>query len=322
MIRRPWITWIVSAMLTLPSCSESPEEMHPATLLAKSNYDTDNVIVVVIDGPRFSETWGHPERQYIPKMAEVLAPQGTFFENFNNEGHTRTVSGHSAITTGRYFFMANDGSEYPKEPSFFQYYLQHTKQPPDKAWIVSSKPKLNILADTRRLEWRGRYNPNYNCGKGGKKRPDAETLNQAMRILRDKEPHLMLLQFLGPDDRAHKDDWTGYLQSIQETDSLVFQLWQFLQTNEAYKDKTALLVTNDHGRHRTGHKDGFVSHGDNCRECGHISLLALGPDFERGKVVSGRHDLSDIAPTVAALIGFSFPEGDGSPIPDLLHAGP
>src|SRR5690606_40114481 len=98
MIRTPWITWIVSAMLTVASCSESPEEMHPATLLAKSNYDTENVIVVVIDGPRFSETWGHPERQYIPKMAEVLAPQGTFFENFKDRKSTRLNSSHVKIS--------------------------------------------------------------------------------------------------------------------------------------------------------------------------------------------------------------------------------
>src|SRR5690606_15067400 len=94
---------VLSAVMTaLPSCSEVPEEMYAATKLSDSLYETENAVIVVIDGPRFSETWGHPEKKYIPRMAGELAPRGTFFADFRNEGHTRTISGHAAITTGHY----------------------------------------------------------------------------------------------------------------------------------------------------------------------------------------------------------------------------
>src|SRR5690606_4339595 len=123
--------------------------------------------------------------------------------------------------TGKYQAMANDGSEFPQIPSLFQHYLQQTAQSPDNAVIVTSKLKLKVLADTRKLEWRGRYNPSTDCGKGNSNRPDRETLQQAIQALREKQPRLMLVQFLGPDANAHLNNREGYLRSLQETDSLV-----------------------------------------------------------------------------------------------------
>lgn len=275
-------------------------------------------MVVVIDGPRFSETWGHPEQKYIPLMAGELAPEGTFFSNFRNEGLTNTNPGHTAIVTGRNQYMRNDGSEYPQGPSFFQHYLQQTGQSPDKAFIITSKTKLKILADSRHRDWRGRFTPSYSCGKNNEDRSDQETLEETYKTLREKKPNLMLVQFLGPDKNGHENNWPGYLESIQETDILVAKLWRFIQQDAIYKDKTALLITNDHGRHSDGQRNGFISHGDDCESCRHISLLALGPDFDRGIIVSEHYDQTAIAPTIAQLLGFRFPSGEGNPIQPLL----
>ena len=116
---------------------------------AESLYRTQNVIVLIIDGPRFSETFGDSTCQYIPNLSKELAPQGVLFTNFRNNGTTNTNSGHTAITTGVYQNIKNNGSELPKYPSFFQYYLKEKKVSKEKAWIVSSKGKLNILANAR-----------------------------------------------------------------------------------------------------------------------------------------------------------------------------
>ena len=39
-----------------------------------------------------------------------------------------------------------------------------------------------------------------------------------------------------------------------------------------YKDKTTLIVSNDHGRHIDS-KGGFQNHGDDCAGCRHIEFL-------------------------------------------------
>ena len=118
--------------------------------LPEKTYLTKNVIVLVIDGPRYSETFGDTSYQYIPHLANDLAPQGVLFTNFRNNGKTNTNSGHAAITTGVYQNIKNNGTELPKYPSIFQYFLKEKKYPKEKAWIVASKGKLNILANARK----------------------------------------------------------------------------------------------------------------------------------------------------------------------------
>src|SRR5690606_15697972 len=99
-------------------------------------YLTQNVVVVVIDGPRFSETWGDPEHQLIPRLSGEMAAQGVINTNFRNEGPTYTLAGHTAITTGIYQQINNGGFKIPRRPSYLQRWLQKTGAPSKKAWIV------------------------------------------------------------------------------------------------------------------------------------------------------------------------------------------
>ena len=63
------------------------------------NLKTEHVIIVVIDGARYSETWGEPSHVYIP-LQSSLSSQGVLFENFTNSGVTSTIPGHTSIVTG------------------------------------------------------------------------------------------------------------------------------------------------------------------------------------------------------------------------------
>ena len=75
------------------------------------------VIILVIDGPRWTETWGEPNRANIPHEAKELAPQGVMFTNFQNDGPTYTNAGHTALVTGNYVKKINNsGKELPPRP--------------------------------------------------------------------------------------------------------------------------------------------------------------------------------------------------------------
>lgn len=64
-----------------------------------SIYLTQRVVIVVVDGPRYMETWGYKNRSLIPNRDE-LSKQGVLFTNFNNTGITLTNPGHTSIVTG------------------------------------------------------------------------------------------------------------------------------------------------------------------------------------------------------------------------------
>ncbi|WP_237144136.1 sulfatase-like hydrolase/transferase [Pontibacter pamirensis] len=305
----------IAALAVLMSCA-SPQ---PATKSLQSEpLRTENVIIVVIDGPRYSETWAATPG-LIPNMSGKLKGKGGFLQNFYNDAYTYTNSGHAAITTGVNQPIDNYGEELPANPSIFQYFLKQSGKPATAAWIVSSKDKLHILTDTQRPDWQGTYQPSFNggiSGPGSGYRMDSLTLEAAISILATHKPNLMLINFMEPDGYAHAGNSENYLRGISRTDRYVKELWDFVSRNSFYRKKTTLIITNDHGRHLDGVDGGWMEHGDNCEGCQKISLLALGPDFKKGREVEARYTLVDIAPTVAHLLGFKMDPAVLVPKPD------
>lgn len=284
----------------------------------KQGLKSENVIVLVIDGPRMSETWGDPQRKLIPNIANYFAENGVIYDHFRNSGGTYTLSGHTAITTGHYQDINNSGEENPEHHSLFQAFLKETGKPSDKAWIISSKEKLHVLANTKNKNWKNKYCPSYNCGENGENRDDNATLNKAKEILDQHHPNLTLIQFKEPDYSGHANDWDGYLRGIRNTDSLAMELWKFIESDPVYSGKTSLLITNDHGRHSKGWLDGFVSHGDNCDGCRNIMLVGIGPDFKKKAIVSTEGNQTDITTTVASMLQMKTFSAEGKVLEDLF----
>jgi hypothetical protein len=254
-------------------------------------------------------------------MALRLKPAGVFFSSFYNNGFTYTNSGHTALTTGISQPIDNFDAELPQQPSIFQRWRKATGKPATAAWLITSKDKLHILANTQNPEWKDQYQPSLNCGVSGPGsgyRADSLTLVAAKQILTEFKPNLVLINFMEPDGFAHAGNWENYLRGIARDDRYVGQLYDFLRRNKAYRNNTTVFITNDHGRHLDGIDSGFVDHGDDCEGCRHISLLATGPDFRRGLTLTEQHTLVDVPSTVAYLLGFPFEQGQGKVIESLF----
>ena len=284
-------------------------------------YRTQNIIIVVVDGPRWTETWGEPQRQHIPFRANTLSKEGAWCTNMRNKGATATNPGHSAITTGHYESIDNSGLQFPYNPSFMQRWLKLTGKPAEKAWIITSKDKLHVLADCLNGEWQGKYKPSMDCGVNGYGtgyRDDSVTFAHAMSILKTHHPHIAVINFKEPDASGHAANWDNYIAGIKKTDEYCKKIWEFIKNDKIYKGTTTLFITNDHGRHKNGHADGFVSHGDGCEGCKHIEFVAYGPDVIKGMTDDKERSQVDIAATAAALLGVPMENIDGKPMLELF----
>ncbi|WP_299821123.1 sulfatase-like hydrolase/transferase [uncultured Pontibacter sp.] len=291
-----------------------------STGTASKPFRTEHVVIVVIDGPRYSETWATTPG-LIPFMSGTLKGRGAFFADFQNDAYTYTNSGHVAITTGVNQEIDNYGDELPANPSYFQQWLKATGKPATAAWLVMSKDKLHILANTQDSTWHNQFQPSVNCGVNGPGtgyRADSLTIVEATRILSQHKPNLMLINLMEPDGYAHAGNSAYYLRSISRSDTYVKQLWDYLNKSSFYKNKTTLLITNDHGRHLDGVDGGWMEHGDDCEGCRRISLLAIGPDFKKRTTVAAKHTLIDIPATISPLIGIKLEKGEGQVIREIF----
>ncbi len=298
---------IVALLASLSFCNLHVDSSQLAT---RPRYKTQNVVVIIMDGARYSESWGDSTHQWIPRIANDIAPVAVVNTAFYNDGPTYTLAGHAAITTGFYAEINNSGLENPRHPSYFQYFARHTAAT-NQNWLVTSKDKLSVLADCQDPAWSHQFTPSYNCGTDGSGtgcgyRDDSLTMVTALDVLAKHHPKLMLINFLEPDGAGHSGVWDDYTASIKKTDQYIYTIWKYLQTDKTYKSNTTVIITNDHGRHSDGIESGFSNHGCPCDGCRHLFFVATGPDFKKSSLINQHYDLVDIPATIAELLGFSM----------------
>ncbi|HVI45127.1 MAG TPA: alkaline phosphatase family protein [Chitinophaga sp.] len=309
------------AVVSVSSCSD-PKDVGPATPY-ENGYKTKNVVLLVVDGPRISETWEDSTKQHIPNRVRLLK-DGVFISNFMNNGTTNTNPGHSALCSGVYEDIANDGTELPGYPSVMQQWLKYTGADKTKAWIVASKDKLEVLNNCKLADWNGKYQPSADCGtdgNGSDYRSDVITMNQVKNVMKRYSPNILVINLKDVDDRGHNKDSIGYINAIKATDKSITELWDYIQALGEYKDKTTLIVSNDHGRHTAGtRRNAYTSHGDACKGCRHIEFFALGPDFKKNTIINtNNYEQIDVASTIAELLQFPLQYAKGKVIKDAFN---
>jgi hypothetical protein len=290
-----------------------PAQPAPGTTLTQAVTDY-NVVILVIDGPRYTETFGDPAHTYIPRMWNEMRPQGTLFTSFRNEGWTSTVPGHTSILTGTWQHIANDGTERPTQPTLFEYYRAATGAPASKAYIISGKSKLDVCAFST--------DPGYGSTVGATAivglASDQDVYSALISTLQNQRPRVVMATFPNVDQMGHSGVWDDYVDAIAGADSLMANAWAYIQSDTFYTGRTYVFVTNDHGRHDDAN-GGFQNHGDSCEGCRHISCLALGPDIRQGYTVSNIFMQRDIGVTAAAILDVSAPDMMGLFMQDMFE---
>jgi hypothetical protein len=271
-------------------------------------YFTENVHIVIIDGARYSETFGDSTHQNIPFIWTRLKPKSTIYTRFYNDSLTYTTAGHASIISGVWQIIANDDSQRPSTPTLFEYFRKERKTNITDNFVILGKDKLQLLASSFHPEYGGNY-----CAsvvKSVSQYSDKIAWENFKHVLSTYHPRLTITNLPQVDSKGHNGDWEGYLHAIRLADSITYEMWNLIQSDSFYKDKTTLIVTNDHGRHLVD----WTSHGDGCDGCRHLMMMMLGPDTKAGVIDSVRRTQIDIAPTVGELLNFSTPLCKGTSI--------
>jgi hypothetical protein len=109
---------------------------------------TKYVLIVVIDGARYTETFGDSVHANIPHIWNQLRPLGTIYTSLYNDGVAKTNSGHASILTGTRQALKNNGTELPHSPTVFEYFRKQKGAPANTCWVALGKSKLAMLACT------------------------------------------------------------------------------------------------------------------------------------------------------------------------------
>ncbi len=209
----------------------------------------DKTIIIVIDGLRTTEGMDDPAYRFIPRMGNDLAPIGAVARACDNMGTTNTVPGHVSIGSGRYQQLPNDGTVRSSYPHLWEYFRDATGASSDQALVVATKSKLACLSYSSQ----GGYGPADSATTFAGFARDASAVSQLVYEMAVYHPRVSLINLGDVDAAGHAGDWAQYTSKIRIADSLVYYLWSRVQLYPEYKDRTAFIVTGDHGRHSDGY---------------------------------------------------------------------
>lgn len=150
-------------------------------------------------------------------------------------------------------------------------------------------------------------------GPWGGVRLDPFTHHYALEAIKKNKPRVVYIAYGETDDWAHGGKYDQYLWSAHQTDKYIREIWETIQADPHYKDKTTLIIGVDHGRGIS--KTSWKGHGESIPQAGQIWLMAIGPDtpgFGEMKT-EGQWTSSMVARTVFKLLGLDYPDSKAAP---------
>ncbi|MEN9685209.1 MAG: hypothetical protein RLZZ28_995, partial [Bacteroidota bacterium] len=94
---------------------------------------------------------------------------------------------------------------------------------------------INRMLQSSHKEW---YEESY----------DVFTHFGAMEELKTNKPRVLYIAYGETDEFAHGRQYRNYLDAANQVDGWIREIWEYVQSDPHYKNKTSLFITTDHGR--------------------------------------------------------------------------
>ena len=136
---------------------------------------------------------------------------------------------------------------------------------------------------------------------------DVFTHHAALEHLKTRKPRVLYIAYGETDEFAHADQYKHYLQAAHRFDNYVKEVWDYLQQDKRYKDKTLLFIATDHGRGDKAKKH-WTSHGRGVEGAEETWFAVLGPGV--GALGELKTEMTlyqkQFAQTLAGFLGLKF----------------
>ncbi|HZQ55987.1 MAG TPA: twin-arginine translocation signal domain-containing protein [Bryobacteraceae bacterium] len=149
--------------------------------------------------------------------------------------------------------------------------------------------------------------------------PDELSVYIAKQLMRQLAPSLLWIT-LHDIDIAHSGTYSLYIEGIQRCDRLCAEIWNTIQSNPEYANKTTMFILPDFGRDSDTDAggNGFQHHRTGDALSRTTWMMVLGPSVRHNVVVDRALESTDLVPTLGALLGFSPKLAQGKPVAEVL----
>jgi hypothetical protein len=275
-----------------------PKELNTRTdpVQLPKELQNDRVIVIVIDGMR-KERFEDADAPFLKELKR----QGTEYALMETVYPARTVVCFSSMFTGT----------YPREHGIKSNMVWSLGIKVESIFDALRKAgkKGRLLGIAHLIDSMGDDVDSVTAVMHNDK-ADRLIMEQAKLIMKEQNPDLLVVQFIGTDQTGHSRGvfYDDYTQKIAEADRLVEEFAGWLKEN-GYMENTTLMICADHGQ-----ADGIGGHGHLDEGERFVPFFMAGPNIRSGIRVDAKHSLVSVAPTIAALLGTPYPSHSRGPV--------
>lgn len=284
---------------------------------AFGEYKAKNVFIVVGDQFRHDESFGDRTHQNVPNLWNKMIPEGSTCVTFyGNPSYMVLV--HLAILTGSWTDLRReDPEDYPDKPTMFEYFRKSRNLDEKSCYFITSKHEFNFMTFSNHDDYGEDYAATEEFTK--EKNNDDELCTKLFSFMKTNHPKLVFVILGGAKSFNKKQvpsDMVRYRSQLKKMDEHVYQIWQQVQADPVYKDKTDFFFLNDHG-------DILLQEDcdDECKR--YLVMVALGPDIKKKVSLENKWRQTNICATVGKILGFPTPfvDKNAKVISDFLING-
>lgn len=296
-----------------------------------------SAIVLIVDGVRTDEFCRTTASDLTGEAGDVMAAEtwdtvgaaGSWSRAALNTGVTVTAPAHAAILTGRpepyanFAMRADDGPGLyrPTLPTMFEAAHERLGDNEDDLVLLGNTELIEGLTwglspgTGRGAMWQRVHDESDD---GDAAASDPGVLEALKGMITEGHPRLVVVNLHDVDRAGHYLDAPEYPARVADVDAAIADFWRWLQEEQPeYAASLLLVVTSDHGRHRPAGEEAWRNHGDFCDGCREIPMFIAGAGAPAGAELPTVPLLLDLAPTIAAHLGFAMPWAEGLPIEGL-----
>ncbi len=300
----------------------------------KKKPQAKNLVIIVMNGVRYNDAFGDKNHLYIDNIWSKLRPLGTICTKFENRELTVPVPAQMSLLTGVWHVLENplNDSIHPAFPTLFEYWNRANMKTSNSCYFASNLAAFKSLSCSNHADYGTTYAPVFDFEKESDE--TNAVYEKIMPYIQKNHPSFAYIS-LGTGiggigtigglsgvecepnqiDACAGDLLNTYYESIILMDAIIFDLWDRIQQEKVYKDKTVFLVLSSHGRHTND----FHSFGDKCQGCRQLFMLAIGPGIKKGFVSKKKRTLIDICRTVGTIFDIPTQYAKGSIMKELFE---
>lgn len=337
---------IVNAALTLVGflvgISQTPADAKASPPQPRAK----NLVIVVANGIRYDDAFGQKMHLYTEKLWSDLGQKGTICTKLFNPGATLPLPSQASLLTGVLHKKSTpSGKEiHPAFPTLFEYWTKANGK--SSSYFAANRKHYGILGHSSHAEYGEPLSPLFATATKDisgfdttlqQSRPGISgnaIYEKAVAHIFTHHPSMVVLNLDSgsveqgyPHDHEHPpgagseacegeaNRINAYYESIILTDTIVYDLWNRLEQDTVYKEKTVFIFVSTHGRNTTD----FKKIGDNSRGCRQLNFLIIGPGIKKGFISGKKRSIVDICTTVGACFGIPVPFAKGAVMREIFE---